>query len=133
MLWTIEAEDDFSYGYKAGRGRERLFRAVLGHAAKTLARRGADPAEESARAKRHLALLEERYPAHLERTRGLARALGMEAREVATGELALASTAATGCTNFAAVPPATSDGRVYVSWNFDLPPWVRTIVGRMPL
>mgnify|MGYP005833840391 CR=1 FL=1 len=133
MFEVIKAGDDFTYGYVAAKGRERLFRAVLGHAARTLARRGADPAEESARARRHMAMLTERYPAQLERLHGLSRALGMDAREVAAGELALASVAAVGCTNFAAVPPATSDGRVYVSWNFDLPPWVRTIVGRMPL
>ncbi len=133
MIWTIEAKDDFSYGYKAGRGKERLFRAALGHAAKSLARRGADPVEERARARRHMALLAERYPAQLERVGGLARALGAEPREVMTGGLVLASIAGPGCTNFAAVPPATSDGGIYVSWNFDLPPWVRWLVGRMPL
>lgn len=133
MLWTIEAESDFGFGYKAGRMRERLFRSALRHAALSLKGRGADPATEAARADRHMALLAERYPAQLERVRGLARALGAGTREVMAGGLALASTASTGCTNFAAVPPATSDGKAYVSWNFDLPPWVRLIVGRMPL
>ncbi len=58
---------------------------------------------------------------------------GSNTCEVVAGGLALASLAGTGCTNFTAVPPATSDGKVYVSWNFDLPPWFRTLVGRMPL
>jgi hypothetical protein len=133
MLWTIKAKDEFAYGYIAARGREWLFRAALEQAAASLRRRGADPAETAAKTKRHLALLEERYPAQLERIGGMARALGIEAREVAMGGLALASLTATGCTNFTAVPPATSDGKVYVSWNFDLPPWFRMIVGRMPL
>ncbi|MBC7230240.1 MAG: hypothetical protein H5T74_07615 [Actinobacteria bacterium] len=133
MLEVIMAEDDFAYGYAAGKKRERLYRGVLRYAMSALRRRGADAAAEAARARRHMALLAERYPAYLERVSGLARALGEEPREVMAGGLALASTAATGCTNFAAVPPATSDGRVYVSWNFDLPPWIRLIVGRMPL
>ncbi len=133
MLWTIEAKDEYGFGYTAGRGRELLFRAVLGQAAASLRRRGADPAHTRAKTKRHMALLAERYPAHLERLSGMARALGMEPLEVAMGGLTLASLAGTGCTNFAAVPPATSDGKIYVSWNFDLPPWFRLIVGRMPL
>ncbi len=55
MLWTIEAKSEFEYGYAAGKGRERLFRKVVG--------------------------------------------------------LALASLAGAGCTNFTAVPPATSARR----------------------
>jgi hypothetical protein len=133
MLWTIEAKNDYGYGCAAARGRERLFRVVLAHAALSLSRRGADPAQTAAKTRRHMRLLAERYPAHLERVGGLARALGVEPLEVAMGEMALASLAGTGCTNFTAVPPATSEGKVYVSWNFDLPPWFRTIVGRMPL
>ena len=133
MLWTIEAKDEYGFGYAAGKGRERLFRTVLGHAAASLRRRGADHTETVAKTKRHMALLAERYPAHLERMSGMARALGVEPFEVAMGGSALASLAGTGCTNFAAVPPATSDGKIYVSWNFDLPPWFRLIVGRMPL
>ncbi len=133
MIWTIEAKNEFTYGYVAGRGRERLFRAALRHAALSMRKRGVDEKIMAAKAGRHMRLLEERYPAQLERISGLARALGTEPHEVAMGGMALASLARTGCTNFAAVPPATSDGKVYASWNFDLPPWFRFIVGRMPL
>ena len=133
MLWTIEAKDEYGYGYAAGKGRERLFKSALNHASASLKRSGVDAAQATAKARRHMALLVERYPAHLERMNGLARALGVEPHEVAMGGLALASFAGTGCTNFTAVPPATSDGKVYVSWNFDLPPWFRLLVGRMPL
>ena len=133
MLWTIEAKDEYGYGYAAARGRERLFQAALGQAALALKRRGADPALAARMTKRHMKLLAERYPACLERMGGLARAIGIEPREVVAGGLALASLAGTGCNNFTAVPPATSDGKVYVSWNFDLPPWFRMLVGRMPL
>jgi len=133
MLWTIEAKDEYGYGYVAGKGRERLFKCALDHASTSLKRRGADAVQATARARRHMALLAERYPAHLERMKGMARALGVEPHEVAMGALAIASLAGTGCTNFTAVPPATSDGKIYVSWNFDLPPWFRLLVGRMPL
>ncbi len=133
MLWIVKAKDDFSFGFAAGRERERLFRAALSVAGKWLSRRGADPAETRCRAERHLALLADRYPAQLERVQGLARALGADAREVTAASLALASMPGTGCTNFAAVPPATADGRVYVSWNFDLSPFIRLLIGKMPL
>jgi hypothetical protein len=133
MLWTIEARDEYGYGYAAGRSRERLFRAALRGAAVGLRKAGADPTGMAAKVKRHLDLLNDSYPAQLERIGGLARALGMEPREIAEGGLALASLSGTGCTNFTAVPPATSDGRVYVSWNLDLSPFFRLLVGRMPL
>ena len=133
MLWVIEAKDDFSFGYQAGRAREVLYRAALARAGAFLNRRGADPAATARRAERHLALLADRYPAQRERLGGLARALGADAREVTAAALALAALPGTGCTNFAAVPPATSDGKVYVSWNFDLSPFIRLLIGRMPL
>ncbi len=133
MLWVIKAKDDFSFGFAAGKERESLFRAALRQAGKWLSRRGADPAATRRKAERHLSLLAERYPAQLERIRGLSRALGSDAREATAAGLALASLPGTGCTNFAAVPPATSDGKVYVSWNFDLSPFIRMLIGRMPL
>jgi|YelNatPaOPRAMG01_1025707.scaffolds.fasta_scaffold02876_3 hypothetical protein len=133
MLWTIASRDDFGFGYAAGRKRERLYRAALSRTALWLGRTGASPAGVRERARRHLEILSERYPQQRERLEGLARALGTEAVEVTAASLALASMPGTGCTNFAAVPPATSDGKVYVSWNFDLSPLFRLLLGRMPL
>ncbi len=133
MLWIIEAKDDFHFGYRAGRDREPLFRTILARTASWLAGVGANPALIREKTVRHLALLAEGYPAQLDRLKGLARALGIEAHQVATAALALASQPGIGCTNFAAVPPATSDGKVYVSWNLDLSPLFRMLVGRMPL
>lgn len=133
MLWIIRAKDDFGFGHQAGREREPLFRAALDQAARRLARRGAHPARIKEKAGRHLALLADRYPAQAERIHGLARALGADPREVAAAGLVLASMPGTGCTNFAAVPPATSDGKVYVSWNFDLSPFIRLLIGKIPI
>lgn len=133
MLWTISAENDHDYGYKAGRSRERLFRAALRLAAGGLRRCGADPARVADRSRCHLDLLESRYPAYGERLNGLARALGVDQGEVTAAALALPWILKAGCTNFAAVPPATADGRIYVSWNLDLSPLFRLLIGRMPL
>ena len=133
MLWVIKAKDDFSFGYRAGRERERLYRAALARSASLLAGHNAGYSATMDKAKRHLALLAEHYPAQRERLTGLARALGSDLREVTASALALAALPGTGCTNFAAVPPATSDGKVYVSWNFDLSPFIRLLIGRMPL
>jgi hypothetical protein len=133
MLWTIEAKDDYAYGYTAGRSRERLFREVLSRAAAGLSKAGADPAGVVEKARRHLDILAQCYPAYLERVTGLSRALGMDPREVAAGSLAVASALKAGCTNFAAVPPATAEDKIYVSWNLDLAPLFRLLIGRMPL
>ncbi len=133
MLWTIKAASDFEYGYNAARGRSLLFRTAIDRAVEAVGRRGTDREAQARKAKRHAALLAERYPAQLERLSGLARATGLEPLEATAGELALGSLLSTGCTNFAAVPPATSDGNPYVSWNFDLSPLFRLLMGRTPL
>lgn len=133
MLWTITSRDELGFGYAAGRQREPLYRAALARAATWLNKTGAHPARTRERARRHLAILSNHYPRQRERLEGLARALGTDVVEVATASLALASLPGTGCTNFTAVPPATSDGKVYVSWNFDLSPLFRLLLGRMPL
>lgn len=133
MLWTITAKDEYGYGYVAGKSRERLYRAALVRAAAGLRKKGVDGAGFTSKARRHLAVLEERYPAQLERIEGLSRATGIEREELSCGSLALSSLPGIGCTNFTAVPPATSDGNAYVSWNLDLSPFFRLLVGRMPL
>ncbi len=133
MLWTVSAKDDFGFGYAAGRERETLYRTVISRASLWLKRTGAHPARTRERARRHLDILSDRYPRHRERLEGLARALGAEVTELTTASLALASRPGIGCTNFAAVPPATTDGKIYVSWNFDLSPFFRLLLGRMPL
>ncbi|WP_287153113.1 C45 family autoproteolytic acyltransferase/hydolase [Candidatus Solincola tengchongensis] len=133
MLWAITSRDEFGFGYAAGREREALYRAALSRTAVWLRRSGAQPGRVRETARRHLDLLADRYPAQRERLTGLASALGVEAAEVAAAALTLASLPGTGCTNFAAVPPATGDGKVYVSWNFDLSPLFRLLMGRIPL
>ena len=133
MFWTIRAGGDFDYGYRAGKCRERLYRALLDLAARGVGKTGTQPANVRQKARRHLNILAEHYPAYLERVAGLSRALGLERDELISGSLAISSVINTGCTNFAAIPPATIDDRVFVSWNLDLSPFFRLLVGRMPL
>jgi hypothetical protein len=85
------------------------------------------------RVRRHLALIRQTYPARADRIGGLARALGLGHEEVLAGSLGILSLGGFACTNFAAVPPATRDGKIYLSWNLDLPPLFRLLMGRMPL
>jgi hypothetical protein len=133
MIWTIKAKDDYAYGYAAGRSREHFLRTVLGIAAATYRKGGADPAEVADRSRRHVKILKETYPAHLERATGLSRALGMDLNEVIAGSLAMPSVLRAGCTNFVAVPPSTIEDRIFVSWNFDLMPFFKLLMGKMPL
>ncbi len=133
MLWTVISRDDFGFGYAAGREREALYRSAISQAARWLKMRGLSPSQARERSRRHLALLADRYPQQRERLEGLARALGADVHEVTAAALVLASLPGSGCTNFAAVPPATADGKIYVSWNFDLSPFFRLLMGRLPL
>jgi hypothetical protein len=133
MIWVIKAKDDFEFGYRAGRRRERLLRAALRSAAAALKGGGADEGATLDRARRHAAVLEASYPACLERYAGLSRALGLDLHEVIAGGLAMPYLFRTACTNFVAVPPATVGDRIFVSWNFDLVSFFKLLLGRMPL
>jgi hypothetical protein len=133
MIPTIKARDDYHYGYQAGRGLERFLKAILKHTAVYLRRSGADAAAIADKSRRHISMLKDNYPAYLERSAGLSRALGLETHEVITGSLTLPAVLRAGCTNFAAVPPATVGDRIFVSWNFDLVPIFRLMMGKMPL
>jgi hypothetical protein len=132
MLPRLSAKDDFHYGFRAGRTWPRLLAAALRLAGGLVA-----VSEEGRRlregARRHLAVLRNFYPACEERIEGLSRALGREKEELLAASLVLGRLFGGGCTNFAALPPATSDGGIYVSWNLDLSPLFRLLIGRMPL
>ncbi len=132
-MWEIRCRDEFGFGFKAGRQAERIYRFFLKHVTRLMGSRHRRPDEVRRRAARHLKVLSERYPAQLDRIRGLSRALGIDDLDLVCASLFASSLPGTGCTNFAAVPPATRDGKVYVSWNFDLSPLFRLLLGRIPL
>lgn len=69
----------------------------------------------------------------LREAEGASAALG-----IATGDLLVARRLferllQPACTNFGAVGEATGDGSAMLSWNFDLPPYFRLMLGRFPL
>jgi hypothetical protein len=121
-MLVIESKNDFDYGRKVGADFGPFYRRLISRT------RPLSP--QGLRCRR--AVLEERYPQALERMEGLARTAGLERERV------LAAGPGnpwrmSGCTNFAAVPPATLDGQSYVSWNLDLPGFFRQVIGRFPL
>ncbi len=127
MFQVIRARDHFDYGYQAGKEQPILYRRLLRSAL-----RGLDWSERG-RARRHREVLADRYPARLDAIEGLARATGEDRDDILSGSLALAARFRAACTNFAAVPPATADDQVYASWNFDLSPAFRLLMGKTPL
>ncbi len=123
-MMVIEAASHYDYGRKVGAGFGPAYRRLVSRARPL-------PADAL---RRRRAALEEAYPQALERMEGLARAAGLERERdrllsAGPGNPVRLS----GCTNFAAVPPATRDGQVYVSWNMDLPGFFRLVMGRFPL
>jgi len=127
MLQVITARDHFDYGYRAGKSHAGLCRRLIRDSL------GALTGDAYGRAARHRKVLADRYPAQLDVLEGLSRAVGEERDDVLLGSLAFASHFKAACTNFAAVPPATLDDQVYASWNFDLSPAFRLLMGKTPL
>jgi hypothetical protein len=64
---------------------------------------------------------------------GAARALGVSRSDLLAARTILESIAQPACTNFGAVSPATVDGAPMLSWNFDVPPYFRLLMGSFPL
>lgn len=121
-MLVIEAKSDFDYGRQVGVRFGPVYRRLISRT-RPLSPEGL---------RRRRAALEDGYPRALERMEGLARATGLEQERILSAgpgnPLRMA-----GCTNFAAVPPATLDGQSYVSWNLDLPGFFRQVIGRFPL
>jgi hypothetical protein len=132
-MWELRCRDEFGFGFQAGRQAHRAYRFFLKNAFRLMGKLGTTAGEARVRARRHAKILAERYPVQLDRVKGLSRALGFEEWELLSAGLFASSLPGTGCTNFAAVPPATRNGKIYVSWNFDLSPLFRLLLGKIPL
>lgn len=103
---VIEASSHYDYGMKVGKLYGPTYRRLISH---TRPLRG-----DALRRRR--SVLEQHYPQALERLEGLARSAGLTRerdRLLAAGPGNPVRLSA--CTNFAAVPPATRSGQVYVS------------------
>lgn len=117
----IEATSDYEYGRAVGARYGKACRQVLRHTRPL-------PPDVLRRREKDLAAS---FPRGLERLEGMARSAGLEReRLLSVGPGNPLPTA--GCTNFAAVPPATRDGRIFLSWNLDLPRYWRRFMGKFP-
>lgn len=76
--------------------------------------------------------IERENPGLAREIEGMASALGTEPSEVFAARRVLERVASPACTNFGAVPPATREDHVVVSWNFDAPHAFRWLMGRFP-
>lgn len=64
---------------------------------------------------------------------GASRALSLASDDLLSARRLAQSITMAGCTNFGAVGEATEDGSVMTSWNFDVAPFFRQMMGRFPL
>jgi len=78
-------------------------------------------------------LLSQEPPKDISELEGLARGLGIATEDLFCARMLIESLAVPQCTNFGAVPPATKDDDIMVSWNFDAPLILKMIMGRFPL
>ncbi|RJP28330.1 MAG: hypothetical protein C4536_12930 [Actinobacteria bacterium] len=120
-LTVIEAAGDYAYGLVLGRRYGDAYRKILRHTRPLRA--------DSLRHREKT--LAQFYPRALERLEGLARSAGLERNRLLSAGPGNPFPAPA-CTNFAAVPPATRDGRAFLNWNLDLPRWWRNFMGRFP-
>ena len=130
---VYETASDYKFGYSAGRVRPGLYRQLVrgGLSLWKRYRERVGAIQPSHIAHRRIA--GSVYPAGLERLAGLSRATGIDENELALASGVIGGMLVPRCTNFAASPPATGDGGVYVSWNVDLSLAFRLVLGRVPV
>ena len=130
---VLRADSDYQLGKIAGEKNPCLYRRLIRMGLRLRGRwtRLSRPAhaDPSARGR----MLKRLYPRRLERIKGLSLALGLEESEVIAASDFLGTAVTPRCTTFAALPPATGDGGIYLSWNVDIAFPLRFILGRMPL
>jgi hypothetical protein len=122
-MLVIEADSNYDFGYQIGRRYERLYRRVF----------SLSPPMNDAALRSRLTSLGQYCPDVIERMEGMARATGIElAALLSNSPGRRQQLIPSGCTNFAAVPPATRDKQVYLSWNNDLPRFFKWTMGNFP-
>jgi len=73
------------------------------------------------------------YPNRIRELEGIARGLSMGLDDMLAARAIIDSSIVPCCTTFGAVPPATRDGDIILSWNFDAPFSLKMFFGRYPL
>lgn len=127
---VIRAKSDYDLGRVAGEKNRYMYRRLVGLGLRLRGRlRPVSHPDPSDRVR----MLQRLYPRRMDRIRGLSGALGIDESDVASASEFLSAAITPRCTTFAAVPPATGDGGIYLSWNVDIALPLKYVLGRMPL
>jgi len=129
---VFEAKSDFEYGFTAAKERPLLYRKLVDFSLHLISRLSSSVRSEITRVCPTIKD-EELHYMWLERLMGISRAAGIELAYLKTASGFLSGFLNSGCTNFAAAPPATDDNGVYVSWNMDIMYPLRWVLGKVPL
>lgn len=133
MTVRLRAKNNIGLGAEAARCAGPRVRSTVNVLARW-ARHSPTALEEfMRRARAHERFLEKADPTRLAELEGLARGLAMSPGDLFRAGFLAESIVTPQCTNFGAVPPATRGDDVIVSWNFDVPPYFRLMLGRFPL
>ena len=115
----IKASSNYDFGRKLGDMFGKVYRELMTTRWGNFERLKTDEMQFFAQAKRHAKMLEEYYPEFLERMQGISDTTGIDLLELLAFEIFMPTIEA-GCTTCAAAPPATSDEKTYLGWNYDL-------------
>ena len=124
---------NYTYGFNLGEKLEGLYWGTIEAFWKISDATGVDKEKALKSASNHIKILEEWYPEHLLKLKGLSQALDMPLVEVVAVSMHMPSLLLQGCTTSASAPPATQDDQVYLSWNLDIWAALKVLVTGMDL
>jgi len=124
---------NYTYGFNLGKNLEDVYWNTIEVLWEFSDAIGMNKEEALSSASSHVEILEEWYPEHLLRLKGLSQALDMPLVEVVAASIYMPSFLLRGCTTSVSAPPATQDGQVYLSWNVDIWATLKLLVTGMDL
>lgn len=133
VIPEIHAGSRFEMGALAASHSGHAIKAVVRELSRWARRSPARLEEFMRRARDHERFLRAADRSSLVELEGLSGGLSLSFEDLYHTRFLAESIIAPQCTNFGAVPPATTEDDVLVSWNFDVPPYFRLILGRSPL
>jgi hypothetical protein len=130
--FRISGKDHYSLGLNSARRTGKAARFIIGRL-RVMARRFPEVRRIAEEASEHSKTLRRMNPSRFRELEGMAFGLSMNAEDLIAAGKILEGAAIRGCTNFGAVPPATTNDQVVISWNFDAPFIFKWLMGRFPL
>jgi hypothetical protein len=104
---------DYEFGYEIGKSLKYFFNFLKFFISKI----DKNNLEYS---KRYLSVLKEKYPEKLERFAGISSSTGIDIYRLNFISILFSKLFKIACTDTFSAPPATSDGKVYLTWNMDI-------------